>query len=172
MGEFNTIEQEDIIKLIQGMGRTISDLESEVLRLRSGSSTLVAKPANETVNGSDTLQDDDDLVLAIKANEVWSFTLYLRYNSGTTPDFKFKFTVPSGTTMQFASSYHGNGGYDETDTLTMDGFGADNWSTILTGTIVASTTPGDVTLQWAQNTSTASDTKVLKGSYIVAHRIS
>ena len=64
----------------------------------------VYKSADETVNASSTLQDDDELTFAIAANEVWEFSCVLAYVSNTTADIKFQFSLPSGATMNgFAS---------------------------------------------------------------------
>lgn len=131
----------------------------------------VYKSAEETVNNSDVLQDDDHLLFAIGANEAWAFDMVLYMNSGTTPDIKLQINVPSGAT----------GFYDAPTGApsAMTAFGAPQTQStsgsdqqfFLTGTVINGATPGNLQLQWAQNTATLSDTKILKGSCIIAHRL-
>lgn len=137
---------------------------------------IIYKSSDETVNGSDTLQDDNELTFAIGANEKWAFTIYLRTSSGATPDFKYSLSVPSGATFTFWSTYNvtqvSNLGGGYTDKAVVDGSGSfPIGSDIANGSVINSSTTGSVTLQWAQNTSNASDTKLLAGSYIIAHKL-
>lgn len=133
----------------------------------------VYKSADETVNDSAVLQDDDHLLFAVGANEVWHYEVGLNAVSGLTPDFKFKWVVPDSTTMKwstFAITSTGTAELDETSELVVGGTSANRWI-LFQGTISVSSTAGNIQLQWAQNTQDASDTKVLKGSYIIAHRL-
>lgn len=54
----------------------------------TGSAVIARKTADEVVNNSATLQNDDHLLLALAANEVWEVEINLWYDSGTTPDLK------------------------------------------------------------------------------------
>lgn len=134
-------------------------------------SKIVRKAADETVNNSDTLQNDDELLFPVGANQVWAFELFIKWQSGATPDIKFKWSVPSGTTMNWHTD---EGNYDEstesTTRTTMPGRIVAAMNTI-TGIVVVGSTPGNVVLQWAQNTQDASDTKVLTNSVIVATKL-
>lgn len=127
------------------------------------------KSADETVNNSATLQNDNDLAVDVEANGVYSLHLYLVYSSGATPDFKIDFTAPSGTTFE-ASFFDYNGGsfaWGATSALGsvtgLAGTGA-NAPFILRATVFVGGTAGTVQLRWAQNTANASDTIVRKGS--------
>ena len=52
--------------------------------------TVVRKTADETVNNSNALQNDNHLLLALAANEVWQVELtLLLLSTSTTPDFLF-----------------------------------------------------------------------------------
>ncbi|MEZ6330645.1 MAG: hypothetical protein R3B12_01370 [Candidatus Saccharimonadales bacterium] len=62
----------------------------------------VVKTTNETVNNSATLQNDDELKFSIGADETWTYRFVLQANSGTTPDFRFAVTAPSGATCRVA----------------------------------------------------------------------
>lgn len=140
------------------------------------------KASDETVNNSSTLQNDDDLYFAIAANEVWGFHFILDYLSGTTPDIKFAVTVPSGATIAggllgMASGSVSRGMIRLSGVaVAQDGLGvtpgAHNYMTTIHGFVVNSTNAGNVQLQWAQNTANASDTKVLAGSHLLAHKLS
>jgi hypothetical protein len=76
------------------------------------------------------------------------------------------FSVPSGTTFIGSSISQADG----IDQVTATGFqpagtGA-NQTIVIKGTVISSSTAGNVVFRWAQNTATASDTKVLAGSYL------
>lgn len=128
----------------------------------------VNKTADETVNNSDTFQNDDELLLAIGANEVWAFELYLLSSSSAVADYKGKFVGPSGATVyaQFASSNH------LPADQTLVGVGRvggvfQKWH----GVIINGATAGNLQFQWAQDAAEASDTKVLAGSCLVATQL-
>lgn len=131
----------------------------------------VYKSAEETVNNSDVLQDDNHLLFAVGANEAWAFNMVLYMNSGTTPDIKLQINVPSGAT----------GFYDSPTGVpsAMTAFGSPQTQStsgsdqqmFFTGTVINGATPGNLQLQWAQNLATLSDTKILKGSCIIAYRL-
>jgi hypothetical protein len=134
---------------------------------------VIYKSADETVNNSSTLQNDDHLSFAIGANEAWSFTLFLKIESGGIPDFKYYFTKPSGTFQMFPSyafSGHGDGTTTESAAIVQTLFGDINIETA-TGVVEAGGTGGTFQLQWAQNKAHESDTKLLQGSYIIAERL-
>jgi len=135
--------------------------------------TKVVKTADETVNNSTTLQDDDELRFTGRANKSYAFNLTLLINnSSSTPNFKNAFTLPSGaagewTTSSFTSSTAG---------LTQDVTTSDTHTVasstpprhiIYEGVIRMSATAGVVQLQWAQDVATVADTKVLIGSKLI-----
>lgn len=184
--------------IVQGTGnhaitRLAIGADYEILRPNVGGTALeyvmhplvVRKTADETVNNSAALQNDDHLVFAIAANETWIARYAIMYSSNTTADFKFTLWSPGGgATGIFASHGLGLGAesnvYDlasqayttwGTDIMACGGAGAVAALIILEMLVVNSSTPGNVTLQWAQNTADASDTKVLANSFLVAQRI-
>lgn len=136
---------------------------------------IIRKTSDETVNGSNTLQNDDALVYALAASEKVVFQCFIAYNSGATPDIKAAFTVPASATIVWntASAVADAGGTVQmranrtTSGTAMDlqGTGGDA-TVLLVGTVINSTNAGDLQLQWAQNTSDASDTKVLANSWL------
>ena len=138
---------------------------------------FIRKTANEIVNNSTTLQNDDTLLAALAASEVVAFECALHVTSGTAPDIKFAFTVPSGATLRWGIigpditvNQTSNGESGSALTLFTAGVTLAG-QIILLGTVVNSTTAGNLQLQWAQNTADASDTTVLANSWLKVWRV-
>jgi len=140
---------------------------------------VVCKTADETINDSATMQDDDELVIAVGANEIWYLQLWVRVLSMEAADFKWQFTVPVAATIE---------GFDLNDvgvatgaaplrSLTLAGIqaflvaGASEYALCISAVYVGGANAGNIQLQWAQNTADASDTKVLANSFITAHKL-
>ncbi|MEK7090533.1 MAG: hypothetical protein AAB930_03015, partial [Patescibacteria group bacterium] len=124
-------------------------------------------------------QDDTQLLLAMAANETWYFTLYMAHVGNSTADIKYGFTVPAGAAIRWACaganvapggtldiclSVTSSGSVDGTDG------GNNERQVVLSGVAVTGGTAGNLQFQWAQNTATAVDTKVLTNSYLEAHK--
>lgn len=140
--------------------------------LGGGGMSLIVKEANETVNNSNTLQDDDELLFAVAANEVWQFEGVLALSTNATPDFQLTFTGPAGAVGSFTAIYGdvasgnvdaGSGGLANAVGLASANAGAmvRFWGGIHNGA-----NAGNLTLRWAQLTADASATTVLAGSYL------
>lgn len=137
--------------------------------------TPIRKTNTQTVNNSATLVDDSVLKIPIGKNEVLRFAFTIFYNSNTTADFKFTFVGPSGATGRIAvgartltdGSIGGGGAFALAGAVTCGGLGFEA-SIVGTVTIANGTTPGNVQLQWAQNTADASNTTVLANSNLSA----
>lgn len=135
---------------------------------------FVRKTADETLNNDSALQNDDALVLAMEASSTYLVDLRLIINSGTTPDFKFTFTVPSGASGS-VHIFEGSsptsaatvlqGPFSITATLSVSGVAADQ-IILIQGVVVTSTTAGNLQFRWAQNTANATDTSVKTNSYL------
>jgi hypothetical protein len=136
---------------------------------------IAVKTGSQTVNNSATFVNDSALFLAVDINTTYRCHLHLSYTSGTTPDFKYQFTKPTGATLSAWSFL----GYSTTVTFAYGGTGEtqsiggnvtaiplDAW-----GILTTSTTAGTFQLQWAQNTATASDTIVQAGSFLELIRV-
>lgn len=140
-----------------------------------GGMSLIVKEANETVNNSNALQNDDELLFAVAANEVWQFEGVLFVSSNTTPDFKLTFTGPTGAVGGWGAIINTNSASATAQNAAGAVLGsADNLTTSGTfietirfwGGIHNGANAGNLTLQWAQNTANASNTIVYAGSYI------
>lgn len=131
----------------------------------------VMKASTETVNNSATLQNDDELLLAVAANTTYRFLARLLFTSPTTPDIKFGFTYPAGATATYTLHGIAPGGsfaaFHQTETTisAQEGTGSASACTMI-GTWTISSSAGTVQLQWAQNTANASNTQILPGSFL------
>ena len=136
----------------------------------------VVKLANQTVNNSTTLVNDNTLVLPVVASATYAWSLDLQMSSGITPDFKSTFTVPSGATGVTR-------GHSIDPTPVVTGYASSITATNVTpghatldvivrffGWLTTSTTAGNLQFQWAQNTANVSDTIVLQGSALTLTR--
>lgn len=129
---------------------------------------IVRKTADQTVNNSVVLVNDDDLKLAVAANEVWAFEIFILQNSGAAPDIKYVGVGPAGSTVFMKLTQNSSAVVG----ISNLGLGrAADAHVELTGIIINGATPGDLQLQWAQNLADASDTDVLENSCLIAHRI-
>ena len=149
---------------------------------------FVRKTADETISGTSTLQDDDHLVFAIDANEIW-IVKYVLFYAGTSAsasasDLKINWTLPSGATGH-GGSYRPQTGTTSTTSTTVGVFSSQaGFTTDLTAGTVTTTqisfvidaiivngvNPGNVQLQWAPNT-TSDGTTVLTNSFLEAKRV-
>ncbi len=142
----------------------------------SGGNPTVSKvkTADETVNSSTTLQDDDQLYFSIGANETWTFRYVVQGNSAAAPDFKFAVTAPSGAICKVSTSDPegatsvANLGCGVSSGLVPGNATEDLYE--ITGTVTNGATAGLVRLQWAQNVANASNSIVRAGSYVNAFR--
>jgi hypothetical protein len=150
--------------------------ERGLIGIRTQRTTIVRKTANETVNDSSTLQDDDSLLYALAANEVVIFTASIAYNSNTTADIKFAFTVPASATLEWGySTAHMIAAGTALEALSitssgsaaaLTGRGAQDQHILITGTVANGANAGNLRLQWAQDTANASDTIVRAHSWL------
>lgn len=157
------------------------------------------KTANETVNNSAALQNDDHLFQALGANETWQFEFVISYNSVTVPDFKLALIVPAGATLRAnvaglasngssGTAVTGSAGPIATANSLMVSLTASGeyavlcgaWSgtggvvpTVarISGTVCTAGTAGNLQLQWAQNSAHVSDTTVYTDSYLIARKV-
>lgn len=139
----------------------------------------VRKTADEIVNNSTTLQNDDVLVLPIEANGTYKCKLRAIVNSPTTADIKFKFTGPSGFFASF-EAYEGSsptspatvlqGPAIETTSIAFSTINADQ-ILIVEGTIYNGANAGNLQLQWAQNAAVVGDTTVKANSELELRKV-
>lgn len=132
--------------------------------------TIVRKAADETVNNSAVLQNDDHLVLAVGADDVWFIIVVALVTTGATPDWKCSFAVPAGGAMKWEAwsaapwDKVAGGSYAATGPLAAIPVGVQ-------GIYIGGGTAGNVNFQWAQRVADPSDTKVLTNSFLIAWQI-
>lgn len=146
---------------------------------RTPMTVVKRKSADETVNGSATVQDDNDLFFAIAAGETWVCEFHLSITTGATPDFKFAITVPGGATVTYSVIALSGPNHSVPNTMRATASGTEITLLSVPGAIEAlvravvvnGATAGNVQLRWAQNTSDASNTVVEDGSWLRAERL-
>lgn len=140
------------------------------------------KASDQSVTSSITLVNDSDLTLPVAVNAFYTFWLFLDYEGGTggSSDLKLQFAVPAGAFLRYHMAYEVTTavvGVNSTFTAatSIAGLrtqGAGNLcGTTMHGTLFTVGSPGNITLQWAQNTSSATSTIVHAQSCMVLQRI-
>jgi hypothetical protein len=146
------------------------------------------KTADESITSTTTLQDDNELSVAVEASAIYTVDAFLMWSGNETGDIKFGHTFPAGT------MHWGMVGPDDTDAgfSTAGTRGNGEWfarqnQSSPTGTIqfAASTailvghmsgllftgSAGTFTTQWAQNFSNGTATTVKAGSWLRLDRV-
>lgn len=144
--------------------------------------TTVLKTSTESVTSSTTLQNDDQLFLAVVANAKYAIEGLLLYDGAGAGDFKVAFTTPSGATINWGgtapqsgvgvNSLNANVATASGAALAFACNGAGN--TMLAqpkGYLAIGATAGNLQLQWAQQASSATATRVFLGSQLKLTRI-
>ena len=136
--------------------------------------TRIWKATTETIQSDSTLSDDSALSFSVAANKNYSITVYAICVSGATPDFKYALTGPASPTI-CRGIYQSSANAVIAPTR-FTGYLASSFNTDDTGgqpgfvqidiSFENGSNAGTFAFQWAQNTSTASDTKVLFSSYL------
>jgi hypothetical protein len=143
------------------------------------------KTAAEIVSNSNTPQDDDELTVPVAASTFYKVNGELLFTSNTTADFRWTWSMPAGATRSidvfiFSRSLAAPSQMVDTRTFATGNSGADGLGLTLSsqgqivkfsGWILTSTTAGNVTLQWSQNTTNLSDTTVHPNSFLELKRI-
>lgn len=143
------------------------------------------KTANETVNNSNTPQNDDELFVSVAASTLYTLKGLIVYTSGTTPDFRYTWSLPAGASHStnariFSRSLAAPSVMVDTRTFISGNSGGDGLGTTLStqgqvlelfGYILTGANAGTAQFQWSQNTTNLSDTIVYAGSWIELKRI-
>lgn len=138
----------------------------------------IPKTADETVNDSAVLQNDDHLFFAMAANEAYEVTmlLYITAASGT-PDFKGAFSLPAGCTLYgcaIGEDTTGNFAYARLVAATEFALGSraeTHFIGVVKAIVVNGGNPGNFQFQWAQNTQHASDLTLKIYSNLIYHQL-
>ena len=136
---------------------------------------VARKSADQIVNDSVTLVNDNHLLFAVGVSEVWEFELLLRMTSpSATPDLDFAFAIPTNGAL-YAHTYNdgladSNQEPDGTSETTL-AISSEAYYHNRKCLYVGGNTAGNVQLQWAQHVATVENTKMAINSYIVARRL-
>lgn len=147
--------------------------------LRSMLGIVVArKTSDETVNNSDSVQDDDELTLSLEASTNYIISGLIIYSSSTVADIRQAFTIPSGASMNIGSVSGVVITNRELRYIEYDGSGTEEFNfgenvgiriiQLLQGTVQIGTTAGNLLYRWGQWAAEATDTVVHSGSFLKA----
>lgn len=146
----------------------------------------VRKTADQTVNNSTVLVNDNALLLALAANEIWLVTLYLLQTSpSANSDFKMGWAYPAACSIKWAPVY-GEGIYGhwigcssgvspnaifiQTDTEVI-GTANKQQALMVVAIVINGANAGNLNFQWAQGTATAENTVVNANSALVGIKL-
>jgi len=125
-----------------------------------------AKAADEVVNNSTTLQDDNDWTFPVAANSQYIVEGFIWFNTHSTPDIKFGWSLPAGAEYSHHWEDPGVGSSGAHNAaITYNQIGTTTGLKYDVGLSIGANA-GVATWQWAQATAHASDTTVYEGSYI------
>lgn len=180
-----TIDGATTLILYPGDSATIVCNGSNLKTLGRPSGVIVRrKTADEGVTSSTTLQDDDHLTFPIAANEEWVARIAVDVGSATlgVTGVKAAITTPAGATLNVCGLMMHELGSSFTTRSTASG-GALTWNAASIPDAVANAqvlleiwvlngaNAGNVTLQFAQETSNGTALTFRKGSSLIAHRV-
>ena len=164
-------------------GKVFVDTSNRLAYLdEAGTASVLARgiPVRKTaetqvVNTSTTLVNDDALLYAIAANEIWAGYLTLFVSCNASGGIKVAITVPTGATLRMGAELYATTTVSNIDptTVSATAIGATAAITKVNMQVLVANgaNAGNVQLQWAQNASHASDTKILVNSFLTAQRI-
>jgi hypothetical protein len=162
---------------VSGQVLTASDVNTWFVPLAA------IKTSNESVTSSTTLQNDDDLFVSVTSNSTYIVHCLINCDGASTGDIKIQFTGPAGasfTGLCNGLAIGGATGSDDQvasiDLATAKSFGLAGGAGVtrpvnIHGNLVIAGTSGTFRLQWAQDTSDATATRVLTGSHLILQRI-
>jgi hypothetical protein len=138
------------------------------------------KPAATPRASTTTVTNDTDLTISLPRAGTWAFEAWLNYTGGTLGSSDLKLTMAYSGTSTFgvwglngittASTSGMNAGANGlTGTLAIGTSGGTFFTADIKGLVVATTT-GTLSLQWAQNTSSATATNLRQGCWLRAYQ--
>lgn len=148
---------------------------------------IVRKTADETVTSSTAFQDDDQLLMALATNTTYLVRLVVLFTAvPSTGDIKFQFTMPTACSVFMNTiGFQVSGG--TVNVGPMVGTTSPTGTSILLGlntgaagdvrvvpfegVVINGANAGNLTLQWAQNTSSGTGTVVKANSTLWAVKL-
>lgn len=145
--------------------------------------TQTLKTADQSLNSSTTLTNDNDLLQAIAANEVWRFRFFVPFNlAGVASGFKFGVNGPTApTNLRYSMKVVNGVGGTLVTAASKSAFASALAAALATsgdhfaeieGAMENGANAGTLQLQFAQNTSDAGAITVQRGAFLIAERLS
>lgn len=174
-------------------GRVIYETDTDKLRTSDGAAwndvgitapLFVRKTADESVTSSTTLQNDNHLFLSVATNTTYILDAFIIYDGQSAGDLKYGWTAPASATLDWTprdlSTTVGATMVDAIDMAWLQigstettGAWATTWGVATpTGLLQVSGTSGTLQLQWAQDTSNATATRVKTNSWLRLQKVS
>lgn len=171
----NGLGSNDIANESTVAGTTVSDAINTLAATGGEDTRLVIKQTNESRDLTTVLADDNELVLPSVPIGLWAFEAVIHITSDSTPDFRFEFdNITVDSTYIISIGEIGSGApvnllhenSQEPGTFNVINFpGLAGRTLLLKGSLDVAAL-GDVAFRWAQDTSDAVATIVLRGSWI------
>ncbi len=130
-----------------------------------GQQRTVVKPAGTSRNTTVVPASDPDLTFPVVTGATYLVECVVAWANGG-GGFRATWSVPAGASMVWTDN-DGAGAAAASSTVTFSA----TTGTTLKGALVVAATAGDLTLQWAQNTSNAADTTLRGGCYLSLTRV-
>ncbi|MFD1055428.1 hypothetical protein [Terrabacter terrigena] len=157
-------------------------LTSSDLNTYCVNSIAARKTSNFSQASTVTIVDDNHLFATVAANSVYQFQSLLKYTSASaTPGITYAWQGPAGATLSYRTIGLVVGATSQSNIATVP---SSLGSTVSLGTLAGATeyidmhgllvvggTGGTFKLQWAQQTSSATQTSLLQDSFFVLRRI-
>lgn len=141
----------------------------------------VRKASDQTQSATTVLLNDTELFVSVAASVTYSFELVIVYEAGTTADYKWALTFPTGSVVSWGAHLPDTAlaylpvGYSSYTSGTATGIGGAGIgsarSMVVNGVIVVGGSAGTFRYQWCQNTSTVENTKTAAGSTLVLRQM-
>lgn len=136
---------------------------------------IAYKAADETINNSAALQNDNDLAIAVAGSAYYAGRVYIGYTSQVAAGLQVDFTAPAGATLR-CSSYLASGvatPFGSTNALgAVGGLPGTGAQLPYMGMFMLTTTgAGTLQFRWAQSVANASNTTVHQGSWLELRRV-
>jgi hypothetical protein len=146
---------------------------------------LILKTADESVNNSEVLQNDNHLVVALTGGKIYQIETFLKTLASTdSTDIRYTWTY-SGTNSYF---YRFGVGSGYTETYPIDGRVCIQSSSVITDEFIMGmdsafpgyirdtilincTTSGNLQLKWAQYTAAANNSTIYTGSHMLVREV-
>jgi hypothetical protein len=140
------------------------------------------KTADQSVTSSTAFVNDTELFVPLVASGSYQMEVFLYFEGGTAgaSDIQWKWIIPTGSTLRYTwTGWNNTGsvarsgdGQIAGDTPSSASAGAGNaHGVIMIGTVVQGVNAGNLQLQWAQKTISATSTIVHAQSCLVLRRI-